>query len=664
MAKRARKKKGPGGISITSQLRSKERASSIPWTTALLFLLKITVITLTTLWIFWPTLHGDWLWDDDTVILKNALIHDPDGLRKIWLEPASLIDYFPLTVSAEWLQWQFWHEDTFGYHLTNILLHILNALLIWRLLSKLGLKLAWLGGLLFAVHPVMVESVAWMVELKNTLSLLPFLLAMCSWVDYENEGKRRDYFLALGLFLVAILAKTGVVMFPFVILLYAWWKRDRIAWHDAKASLPFFIVSLAMGLITIWFLHHHAIDSRGMETLGFFSRVALAGLSMAFYLSKALLPVGLMPIYPRWVINPPSWMQFLPWLLLVGTIYGFWMKRTGWGRHALLGLGFFVVMLFPFMGVVQGSYMGFTWVMDHLLYIPLIGLIGLAVAGLEKIRESLSVPLRFAGAGMVAIMIGLLAWGSHAYAEIYKNEEALWTYELRYNPEAWIAHNNLATALFIKGQYAEAVEQYEQVIQTRPNYFEIQLNLGMALFHANRFDEAIEHYQQALKINPDAAEAHFNLGVSWDQKKQASDAIHEFEETLRLDPNHIAARHNLGLILLQTNHVPEAIAHYEQVVKLIPNETIGHYDLGNALLRANRLPEAMEQFNAVSRLNPDDADAYKDRGYTLIQMGRAREAIKQFEIYLKLNPNDEAIRNQLSQLQISGNSQSQPKSGP
>ena len=253
---------------------------------------------------------------------------------------------------------------------------------MWRLLGKLGVRLAWLGGLLFAIHPVLVESVAWIAELKNTLSLPPFLVAMCAWIDYDEHGKWTQYCLALGLFLVAMLCKPTMVMFPVVILLYAWWRRRRIGVQDLKASVPFFAVSLALGLTTLWFLHH-AMAPQAVQLGGFLSRAACAGLSLAFYFSKFLLPIGLLPTYPQWTVGRPSLVQFLPWPILFGVLYLCWANRTSWERHALLGLGFFLLNLAPFVGFRAVAYMSFTWVMDHVLYIPVIGLIGLVAAGLS-----------------------------------------------------------------------------------------------------------------------------------------------------------------------------------------------------------------------------------------------------------------------------------------
>ena len=276
------------------------------------FLLRLALILGAGLWAFAPALHGDWLWDDDLLISQNALVHDPAGLWKIWFQPDRHLLYFPLTESAEWLQWHLWQEHRLGYHLTNVLLHLTSSMLIWRLFHRLGLKQAWLGGLIFAIHPINVESVAWMAELKNTLSLPLFLLAICAYLDFDERGMTKDYLLALALFLLAMLAKTTMMMFPLVILLHAWWKRGRIGWADLKASAPFFAVSVAMGLLTLHFLHP-SFDAVNIPVGGVLSRLSCAGLAISFYFSKCVLPLHQMPIYPRWELDHPGAMQFLPY---------------------------------------------------------------------------------------------------------------------------------------------------------------------------------------------------------------------------------------------------------------------------------------------------------------------------------------------------------------
>ena len=481
-----------------------------PWATRGWIALRALLIIAAVTWIYWPSLHGDWLWDDDTLISQNGLVHDPFGIWNIWLAPAMLIDFFPITVSVEWLEWQLWPGDTFCYHLTNVILHACSCLLLWHLLSKLGLRLAWVGGLIFAVHPIMVESVAWMAELKNTLSMPPFLLAACAWINYKERGKIDYYLLSLGLFLIAMLCKTSMVMFPFIILLYAWWTRGRITWRDLQESVAFFAVSLAVGLALIAFLRHGV----GEETIplgGFASRLACAGLSIWFYFSKCFLPIQLLPIYPQWVINPPEVWQFLPWPVFAGAIVWLWHKRTPWARNALFGWGFFLLNLLPFVGFRAISFMRFGWVMDHFLYLPILGLIGLAVAALDQglaRLDALKRPLLLAGA---ALLLLVFAVGSHRYAKAYANSIALWSYAVNEFPGAWPGHNDLGNAYLDSGRLADAEVQYKAALELNPGYPEAHNNLGIIYARTGRIEPAIEQFQLSLKYCPDLVSAQENL---------------------------------------------------------------------------------------------------------------------------------------------------------
>jgi len=535
-------------------------------------LLKALLIIVAGFWVFAPALHGDWLWDDGLLIRQNALVHDPAGLWKIWFEPGKLIDYLPITVSVEWLEWHLWDGDTLGYHLTNVILHILGALLVWRLFSKFDLRLAWLGGILFAIHPAVVESVAWISELKNTLSLPPFLLAMCAWIDYDRLGKRKDYFRALGLFLVAMLCKASMVMFPMVILLYAWWRRNRIGWNDLKACAPFLAVSLVLGLITLGFLHP-PLGEKSIQLGGLTSRLACAGQAMAFYFTKCVLPIGLLPIYPKWTIDPPSLAQLLPWPVLIGTIGWCWNNRTTWGRHVLLGLGFFLINLAPFLGFTPVAYMSYTWVMDHILYLPLIGLIGLAVAGSGQIDERLPRSYRPWGIGAMVLVLALLAAESHGYAGIFINQETLWTYTLQGNPDSEAAHNNLGLVFLNQGKLPEAIDQFEAALRTNPKIAIAHNGLGNALFLSGRAAEAIDHYQEALKIDPGYPEAHNGLANALLHSGRIPEAEAECEKALEFNPNYAEAHSVLGLILAQQGRIPEAIEQFETALRLNPADT-------------------------------------------------------------------------------------------
>ena len=536
-----------------------------------LALVQALLILVAGFWVFSPAFHGDWLWDDGLLIRQNWLIHDPSGLWKIWFEPGKLVDYLPITVSVEWFEWRLWGGDTLGYHLVNVILHVLGALLVWRLFSKFNLRLAWLGGLLFAIHPAVVESAAWISELKNTLSLPFFLLAMGAWIDYDRLGNRRDYFRALGLFLAAMLCKATMVMFPVVILLYAWWRRNRIGWNDLKACAPFFAVSLALGLVTLEFLHP-AMGVNSVPLGGLTSRFALAGLAIAFYFSKCVLPIGLLPIYPKWTIDPPSLAQFLPWPILIGAIGWCWNKRTTWGRHALLGLGFFLINLAPFVGFTQAAYMSFTWVMDHVLYIPLIGLIGLAVAGCGQMDERLPQSFRPLGIAAMTIMLALAAAESHGYAGNFVNQEKLWTYTLQGNPDSDVAHNNLGLVFLNSGRLPEAIEQFDAALRIKPDYAFAHNGLGNALFLSGRAAEAIDHYQEALRIDPRYPEAHNGLANALLQSGRLPEAMAESAKALKFNPDYPEAHCTLGLVLARQGRIPEAIGQFETALRLNPTD--------------------------------------------------------------------------------------------
>jgi hypothetical protein len=514
-----------------------------------LFLLRILLIVAAGFWVFSPSLQGDWLMDDDMYLTQNVLLHDPTRLWKIWFAPGSLIEYYPIEASLQAVQWHWWHFHTLGYHLTNLLLHVLSGLLIWRLLSKFGLRLAWLGGFLFVVHPAVVESVAWISEFKNTLSLPPFLLAMCYWIDYEERRQPRDYFLALGFFLIAMLCKISMALFPFVILLYAWWKRGRIGWRDLAAAVPFFMISFVLGYTTVWaghaFQRAHLQSTDNPSIGGMLTHLALAGQSIAFYFSKFIWPVNMVPIYPKWPIHPDNLLTFLPWPILAGVLGWFWCKRATWGRHALLGLGFFLLNLLPFIGLNSVTYMGFTWVMDHFLYLPLVGLIGLTIAALEHIEGQLSTPAQPWFVGITVIVLALLAWESYDYAGVFIGPEKLWTYTVQHNSTAFLAHNNLGNVYLETDRAQEAIDEYQAALQLNPNMPEAHNNLGRALYQENRIDEAIDQYELALKFNPHFALAHTNLANALVRKGRVPEAIDHYEQALLVNPQDHDARASL-----------------------------------------------------------------------------------------------------------------------
>jgi hypothetical protein len=508
--------------------------------------LRALIIVAAAFWIYSPVLNGTWLWDDDTDIVHNSLLQTLGGFWTIWFDPGHLSAYYPITFTVEWLEWHLWGNNTTGFHLVTLLFHILNALLVWRLLDRLNLHYAWLGGLLFAVHPMNVESVAWMVELKNTLSLTPFLLCLCAWIDYENHHRTSDYWRSWCLFLIAMLCKTTAMMFPLVILLYAWWRHGRVTWSSVKSSLPFFPISFVLCYATTLLQHHHSTLTSDIPLGGPLSRLALAGLTLSFYFSKFFVPLGLMPIYPQWKISPLTPFEFLPWLAVALIFYGLWIKRTSWGKHALLGLGFFFINLLPVLGFKLFSYMGFTWVFDHFIYIPMIGLIGLVIALLSKVESRFPASRRPICALSFAIVVLIFMLQSHSYAAIFFDQKTLWTYELIYNGKAWPAHDNIGNELFMEGDIEGAEAHYEISLYLNPYRFEAHNNLGMIFSLQGQYAAAIDEFEQSLKIKSDYAQAHVNMADTYVKMGRTREAEDHYKQAIQLDPNNAAARDSLS----------------------------------------------------------------------------------------------------------------------
>jgi len=583
-------------------------------------LLQAFVIVIAGLWVFSPVFRGDWLWDDSWYLTNNPLMHDPARIWKAWFQPGSFVEYYPIEQTLQWWQWQCWHDDTLGYHLTNIGLHLLSALLVWRLFARLRLPLAWLGGLIFAVHPANVESVAWIAEFKTVLCLPPFLLAMTAWIDYEEHGRGRDYALALGFFLVAMLCKISMAPFPVVILLYAWWKRGRIGRGDLLASAPFFLVAVPLGLLapfsstTYWQGLHKMTNESNIDLGGLLSRLTLASETLSVYLAHACWPVGLLPVYPQWKLQNPSVIGFIPLAAFAGLAGWFWFRRTSWGRHALLGLGFFVLSLAPFLGFNVVSYMDFTWVMDHFLYLPMIGLIGLFVAALGTFFQPAVPARRLAGAGFLLVLVTLLAVEANAYAATFINEETLWSPVVQRYPDTWLAQDNLAKVCMVLNRPEEAKAHFEIVRQLRPDRADSFYNIGRAWAELGRFPEAIAMDEQALAIDPASAEIH----------------------------------NNLGIVLAQSGRLPEALDHFKQATLLKPDYALAYNNLGNALAQSGRLSDAVEPLTTAVQLKPDSAQAHDNLATVLQKLGRNDEARQHYQQALLLDPDDARARDDLA----------------
>jgi protein O-mannosyl-transferase len=628
--------------------------------------LQVGVIAAVVVFVFWPALWGGWIFDDELDILYNPVLRSVTGLITIWRHPEVLYDFYPIKYTVQWIQWQLWQENTFPYHVTTLAFHVTGALLFWRLLRRLGVEYAWVGGLLFAIHPIVVESVAWNVELKNTLSLPPLLLATMAYIDYVERGARRTYVAALAWYVVSMLCKSSGAPLPAFLLLFVWWKRGGISRRDLLVSAPFFAVSLAISAVAIWFQHERGIAGNPI-VMEFSGRLALVCSTWFFYAWKCLWPADLMPIYPQWDIAPPSLWQFLPAVLLIALLVWLWRRRHGRARHGLLGLGWFLLFIAPASGVFLISYMRFTWVMDHMAYVASLGIIGLIVASVSLLkprtiapaspspvaparprrREQVVTPAQLSPPpasfrklpyAVFAAMAGLYGWISRGYAPAFQSDVAFWSYAVQRNPTAWMAHNNLGVALRKRGDVTAELAHYKSALRLKPNYAEAHGNMGDLLLRGGQIEEALVYFRRAIALRPDLAGAHAGLGKTLRAAHRLTEAADAFATSVRIRPDDIVVWNEYALCLADANRVEEAIEQLRKAVRLNPHFAEGHNNLALLLQRAGRLDEAVECYEKAIVLVPGNAEYHFNLARTFQAQRRPERAIRCYERAIQLKP--------------------------
>lgn len=544
---------------------------------------KVGVIVAACAGIYWHDGNGGWLMDDDTLLYQNPDIISPKGLANIWFKP-STPDYFPLTITALWVQWRLFMGVADGYRLMSLAMHAAGALMLWWALGKMRVPGGWVAGLIFAVHPVCVPSVAWIAEQKNTLSMPLFLAAwgfFAMWVQAGGEPERRRrelYLAAMGFFVAAMLAKSSVVMFPVAALLYLWWRGGGVGRREWRGMVPFFAVSFLLGLVTLYFQKVKAMAGEEIPIGGALSRVAVAGQALLFYLGNLVAPSNLMALYPRWELEAPGLWDFLPWAVIVAAGVVFWVFRKSWGRHALMAFGFYVVMILPVLGFVKIAFMRLTWVSDHFLYVPMLGPLALAGAMVARWRESAR---GAAGAAVVLAVLGAaaaLGWTARGYAAVWQSEEPMWTHNLARNPDAWQAHSRLGA--FYMNQKGD-----------RENFR--------------------KHAGEALRLRPDLGELHNNMGSAYVNDENAPLASATFRQAADRSPLSQPIRDNLIRVLLVEGRYDEAAAQARIVFEASPNDPVNLHNLATAMRSANMNEAAMRTFRAALRVNPKFAESLK-----------------------------------------------------
>ena len=581
-----------------------------------LFLVAATFIAYAPVW------HAGYIWDDDRYVTGNVLLHSADGLRQIWFVPGATSQFYPLTYSAFWIEYHFWHLNPLGYHLVNVALHSLNAILLWRLLRRLGVRGAWLAGAIFALHPVNVMSVAWVKELKNTLSGALALCCAHAYVRFaglgidaekENPSRWRFYILALAFFQLAMFAKTAVSFLPLTLFLIVWWQREKISWRDTLPLLPMLGISALMGKLTIFMEHKYAGATGAGFNLDLAQRIYVSGHSFWFYLGKLIFPYPLIEVYERWKIIFIPWTQYIYAVATLAVLVGLWTARGRIGKGAFAAALHFYVSTSMFVLMVVIYFMHYSFVSDHWQYFGCMSVFAVAAAGITKWLERFG-KRKFISYGALFLLLGFLTWQQ---SEIYRSAETLWRANVAENPNAFVAQNDLGFALLASGRVTESLGHLQKAVQLEPNDISAQKNLGGALLQIRRVDEAIIHYQDAVDLKPDDAGAHNNLGFAFFRKARVSDAIAQYNMALEIQPDDEGVHHNLGIALFKEGQVDAAMLHYRKALEIKPDNAEVHNDLANALSKNGQVAEAIQHWQKALEIRPQYPPAQNNLAWAL-----------------------------------------------
>ena len=634
-------------------------------------------------------LWGGFVWDDSGII-EAAPVREFAGLRSIWFTPADLRQweghYWPLVYTTFWLEHKLWGYAPAGYHVVNVVLHLANTLLTWRLLRRLAAPGAWIAAAVFAVHPVHVESVAWVIERKDVLSGLCYLAAFLTWVRFTEAprpGPRaRRYVLALALFVLGMLCKSIVVTLPAALLIVRWWKRGRIAGRDLLRVAPLCALGLAIALADLAFYRSNeaiAFDYTVVE------RALIAARALWFYAGTLLWPANLAVIYPLWQVSaadPLAWGYLSAAAALAAAL---WLLRDRIGRGPLAGALFFAVTLAPVLGFVDYGYLQFSLVADRHQYLAGIGVIAVLVGGAATgarrcgarpaalgggrrgragggaagdgvaapaggAAERTARAASWSAAAVAVAVLAILAALTWRQAGIYRDEVTFYSHVVAHNPAARDAAYNLGVALAALERFEEAEERFRQALALTPGHERAHRNLGVAQLRLQRYEEALETYRRFLERYPDSAVGHANLGIALHYLGRTDEALASLDRALALDPALEVARNNravmpritahvdAGRALMEQGHLDEAEPYLRAVVEADPRHVIARRALARLELRRQRHEQALDLFQGLVDTHPDDAAAHAGRGVALSHLGRDAEALASLDRALALDP--------------------------
>ncbi len=641
-----------------------------------------TLLILVTFVVFWQVHSYEFvLWDDGLHVFENPYFQSLtfNNILAFWREPYAEL-YIPLTYTL-WalvaaVSWGRTANSTAGapldpwfFHTLNLLMHLLTVLVVWRIVRRLlnhtmpgGQRTAthpsltrveWAacgGALLFAVHPLQVEAVAWVTGFKDVLCGFLSCVAIWQYLRYASGGGEAapsgkpsrakvqrslgHYWLATGVFVLALLAKPTAVVVPVVAWVLDVWGWPQTWRHRRPALLAWLGLAVLWGLFTSLKVQPPA---SGALLPPLWARPLIAGDTVSFYLYKLGVPVWLGPDYGR----SPEWLLAQSWWWLTGLVpWGLagwlWYKRT-WVPWLAATAGVLVAGLLPMLGLVPFAFQAYSTVADRYMYIAMLGP-ALALAwGLAQLQQ------RWLAVGGV-VVLGVLGIGSMWQTHYWHDSVSLFEHALTVNPRSSVAHNTLGMVRAAQNRLAEATHYYTEALRLWPRNTQAYNNLGNALSRQGKTQEAIEQYMEALRLKPNFAEAYNNLGAALTDQGRVAEAIGYYTTALRLQPAYAGAHYNLGNALSRQGKTQEAIEQYTEALRFKPNSAQAHNNLGAALADQGRVAEAISHYNAALRLQPRYVNAHLNLGVILAKQGRFAEAKQHFSEVLRLDPNHAAAR--------------------
>ena len=624
---------------------------------------------------FYPAFSAGFVWDD-WIFVEAPAVRAWSGLWNIWFSPAEIEregHYWPVVYTTFWLEHKLWGLDPLGYHVVNVLLHMANVLLLWWLLRCLRVPGAWAAAAVFAVHPIHVESVAWVIGRKDLLSGLLYLAsALClihsmdgfgnsrldsrnspvpnsdpvsrqSWWRWPLDGVRRPglYLAALAFFAAAMLSKSVAVTLPVAFAILLWWKNGRVTWTDARRIAPLFLVAFCIAVADLsYYTSRREVDLG----YGFAERVLIAARALWFYVGKLAWPADLAVIYPIWDVGIRQWLAWGYLMAAAALAALLWFGRHRLGRGLLAGAAFFAVTLSPMLGFVEFAFMSFSLVAERFAYLAGIGVIAVALGavahGVGKLPGLFKIG---ASAVLIAILavFGRLTWEQ---AGIYRDDFTFYNHVILLNPGAQHAYRNLASTLVDDGRPEEALAASHIALELRPDWADAHNTHGTALFALDRLDEAGDSFRRALELDPDHKRALLNMAATRRRQGRVVDSVRWYRKVLNVDSKLAAAHVGLGSALSLLGQHEASAAALSQAVSLRPDTLpiTAFYLLADVLRRLQRYEEAMERYRDVLEIDPDYAPAHEGIGRVLLQLGRYGEAVESLARSVSLEPKSPA----------------------